>query len=725
MEQLNLRQLALKYRFFFLIFFLVSVVVHSDTTTFDILEANRLNVDNLRLDGNTLSTTNSNGDFTVDLNGTGSTIFNDLSSSTVPYLDASKKFTSSSVTPTELGFISGVTSSLLGKDQSGTFTGKTISGSSNTFSNISVGSLTGTLSISNGGTGQTTQQNAINALTGSQSNGKYLRSDGVDATLTTIQAGDVPTLNQNTTGIASNVSGVVSISNGGTGQTSQQAAINSLTGTQSSGKYLRSDGTDSTLTTIQAGDVPTLNQNTTGTSSNVSGVVSIANGGSGQNTQQLAIDALTGSQSNGKYLRSDGTHSSLTTIQAGDVPTLNQNTSGTSASGTANVLKAGDTMVGALTMNAQNEIRFADADSSNYIAFKGGATIPSNVTLMWPTTAGSNGYLLSTNGSSTLSWVSPGGGGATTALDNLASTAVNADIVPGTDGAITMGSPLKAYARMYVNTISSNTDFNLVTPVSGSGPSKSINIETGTIDGLSDGNTGDITEKTGVSNSDDQDIRSGGFSFSTGNSITDHGTPGDIQTGGFSFSTGSSKNGFSGSIVTQSGNSEYQSGDLIYFTGNGLIANDAWSGQFLFATGSVSGSATSGKIAFATGNSPDGTSGDYTITIGASTVSRGHLGVDGHIHTLGVSPGVSSCGSSPSIVGNDIAGRITVGTGGLATSCTITFNQAWASDPICIVADESTSILLKPAATTGTLVISGALAFGAGDKLVYHCLGYE
>jgi hypothetical protein len=63
---------------------------------------------------------------------------------------------------------------------------------------------------------------------------------------------------------ATNVSGTIAIGNGGTGQTTQQTALNALAGTQSAGKYLRSDGTNTSLTTIQVGDVPTLNQNTTG-----------------------------------------------------------------------------------------------------------------------------------------------------------------------------------------------------------------------------------------------------------------------------------------------------------------------------------------------------------------------------------------------------------------------------------------------------------------------------
>jgi len=100
-------------------------------------------------------------------------------------------------------------------------------------------------------------------------------------TFRAIVAADIPTLNQNTTGTASNVTGTVAIANGGTGQTTQAAALTALAGTQTSGRYLRSDGTNTSLSAIQAADVPTLNQNTTGTASNVTGIVVGANGGTG------------------------------------------------------------------------------------------------------------------------------------------------------------------------------------------------------------------------------------------------------------------------------------------------------------------------------------------------------------------------------------------------------------------------------------------------------------
>ena len=87
---------------------------------------------------------------------------------------------------------------------------------------------TGTLPLTAGGTGVTSQQAAINVLTGTQTSGRYLRSDGTDARLSAIQAADVPTLNQSTTGTAANVTGTVALANGGTGATSASAALTAL-----------------------------------------------------------------------------------------------------------------------------------------------------------------------------------------------------------------------------------------------------------------------------------------------------------------------------------------------------------------------------------------------------------------------------------------------------------------------------------------------------------------
>jgi hypothetical protein len=93
-----------------------------------------------------------------------------------------------------------------------TLTNKTINASNNTITNVSLTSgVTGTLPLANGGTGTTTAQLAINALAGAVTSGSYLRGNGTNVVMATISAGDVPTLNQNTTGTASgSVSGTAS-----------------------------------------------------------------------------------------------------------------------------------------------------------------------------------------------------------------------------------------------------------------------------------------------------------------------------------------------------------------------------------------------------------------------------------------------------------------------------------------------------------------------------------
>lgn len=128
-------------------------------------------------------------------------------------------------------------------------------------------------------------------------------------TFRAIAAADIPTLNQNTTGTASNVTGTVAIANGGTGQTTQQTALNALAGAVTSGQYLRGNGTNVVMSAIQAADVPTLNQNTTGTASNVTGTVAIANGGTGQTTKAAAFNALSPVTTLGDIIYGDGANS--------------------------------------------------------------------------------------------------------------------------------------------------------------------------------------------------------------------------------------------------------------------------------------------------------------------------------------------------------------------------------------------------------------------------------
>ena len=96
-----------------------------------------------------------------------------------------------------------------------------------------------------------------------------------------------------------------------------------------------------------------------------------------------------------------------------------------------------------------------------------------------------------------------------------------------------------------------------------------------------------------------------------------------------------------------------------------------------------------------------------------------------HFEYMGSTPTITGadCGTGPSVVGTDMGGTITIGTGGAASTCNIKFAQNWNFKPSCWCNNESQILVVRASATVANLTCSVAIAFGASDSIGYGCLG--
>ena len=81
-------------------------------------------------------------------------------------------------------------------------------------------------------------------------------------------------------------------------------------------------------------------------------------------------------------------------------------TLGTASPNFGLVSASGSTFTGDITLNAQSDVRFADSDSSNYIALQAPATVSSNTTFTLPSADGTANQALKTDASGNLGFAS-------------------------------------------------------------------------------------------------------------------------------------------------------------------------------------------------------------------------------------------------------------------------------------------------------------------------------
>ena len=84
-------------------------------------------------------------------------------------------------------------------------------------------------------------------------------------------------------------------------------------------------------------------------------------------------------------------------------------------------------------------------------------------------------------------------------------------------------------------------------------------------------------------------------------------------------------------------------------------------------------------------------------------------------------PALTSCGTSPAIVGTDLAGVVTMGTGS-PTGCVITFNVPKTTAPLCVVTSQTAPATTTPAYTVTNTAITWVQTGTSSNKLNYICI---
>jgi hypothetical protein len=160
-------------------------------------------------------------------------------------------------------------------------------------------------------------------------------------------------------------------------------------------------------------------------------------------------------------------------------------------------------------------------------------------------------------------------GKANTTLNNLGSTAVNANILPATNNTVGLGSESLLFTNVYVQDVRVN---NLILPA---------------VDGSS-------------------------LSLNTQNDISGSSGSIDITANAVSEATGASP------------------GTITIATGDNFTGEDVGSGDLLIKTGSTAVTATpSGSISILTGDSPDEVTGNIDIFTGTTSAVRGSVRISG------------------------------------------------------------------------------------------------
>lgn len=170
---------------------------------------------------------------------------------------------------------------------------------------------------------------------------------------------------------------------------------------------------------------------------------------------------------------------------------------------------------------------------------------------------------------------------------------------------------------------------------------------------------------------------------------------------------------------------------LIAAFGNNNVSGASSMPLFLASTGAgfmVFGTISSDPVTRLLFDMKGGATGGGEIQIANNSHVEYSGIVDGIGHVLpGLGSGAGDCGTSPSNVGNDNIGRVTVGSSTNGGKCTLTFSNVsgpWNNQPICQVWNETNPANVPKPVYTGVTAIAITGTLAAGDKLGYRCSGW-
>lgn len=132
---------------------------------------------------------------------------------------------------------------------------------------------------------------------------------------------------------------------------------------------------------------------------------------------------------------------------------------------------------------------------------------------------------------------------------------------------------------------------------------------------------------------------------------------------------------------------------------------------------------STGALLLAVSSTPAVNQNDFLLSI-SSTNGTLALGVQNNSHVVssGTAPSLSSCGTgSPTVVGTDMAGTITLGTGS-PTACTLNFSAPYANTPVCLCGVNGVTSC-NPTTSSSTSII---FTLGVTETTInYICIGQK